>query len=147
MNQIISFSRQTLFTFYFHILLFTEEYSSPCQSPKKELSAITVNDYHHKMLHLRCVRGSKSALEIPPGRNQTERMQVTQITLGKKATGDKHRFCLCFSQDIHPISPTFIKLLFKTVTGSCVDDIERKAVPVIYNTVIEKMLTYCSFEG
>ena len=72
-----------------------------------------------------------------------EHTQVTQKTLKEKATGEKHIIvCLYFSRKIHPISPTFTKLILKTVNGSCVDDIKRKAVPVIYNTVIEKMLTY-----
>ena len=55
--------------------------------------------------------------------------------------------CLYFSRDMHPISPTFINLIFKTVDGSCVYDIKRKAVQVTYNTAIEKMLTHCYFEG
>ena len=47
--------------------------------------------------------------------------------------------CLYFSRDIHPIFPTFIKLIFKAVNENCVDDIKRYAVPVIYNLDIEKM--------
>ena len=86
---------------------------------------------------------------------QTERTQVAQKTLRKKTTGQKHIettreknvVCLYFSRDIHPIFPTFIKLIFKTVNRSCDNNIKKKAVPVIYNTVIENMLTYCCFEG
>ena len=47
---------------------------------------------------------------------------------------------------MHPISPVFINLIFETVNGSCVDRIKRKTVPVIYDTTVEKMLTYCCFE-
>ena len=65
---------------------------------------------------------------------------------GKKASGEKHKVCLYLSRDMHPISPVFINLIFETVNGSCVDRIKRKAVPVIYNTAVEKMLTYCCFE-
>ena len=86
---------------------------------------------------------------------QTERTQVGQKTLRKKTTGQKHIettreknvVCLYFSRDMHPILPTFIKLIFKTVNRSCDNNIKKKAVPVIYNTVIENMLTYCCFEG
>ena len=46
--------------------------------------------------------------------------------------------CLNFSRDIHPIFPTFIKFIFKAVNGTCIDDIKRNALPVIYNRVIEK---------
>ena len=94
------------------------------------------------MFHPKCVWGPTFALEMPPDRIQTERTQVTQKTLSKKA-GKKHIICLYFSRDIHPMSPTFIRLNFKTVNGGCVDDIKRRAVPIIYNTAIEKMLTYC----
>ena len=78
---------------------------------------------------------------------QTERTQVIQNTLMKKATGEKHIVCLYFSCNMHPISPTFIKLIFKTVNGSSVHDIKRKAIPVIYNTVNEKSLPYFCFGG
>ena len=47
-----------------------------------------------------------------------------------KTTGEKHIVCLYFSRDIHPIFLTFIKLIFKAVNESLVDDIKREAVPV-----------------
>ena len=106
---------------------------------------LTTN-YHHKMLHPRCGQGPKSAPEIPPDRTQTERTQVAQKSFRKKAAGEKHIVCLYLSRDIHSIFPTFIKLIFKTVNGSYVGEMKRKAVPVIYNTIIEKMLMYCCFE-
>ena len=78
-----------------------------------------------------------------PDKTQTEHTQVTQKTLTEKATGEKHIIvCLYFSRKIHPISPTFTKLILKTVNGSLRWRHQKKAVPVIYNTVIEKMLTY-----
>ena len=82
------------------------------------------------MLHPRCLWGPKSAPGLPLNRAQREGTQVTQKTLRKKATCEKHMVSLYFSRDIHPISPTFIKLLFETVNGSCVHDIKRKAVLV-----------------
>ena len=54
--------------------------------------------------------GPKSTPEIPPNRTQTGRTQVTQKTLSKKATGEKHIVCLYFSRDMHPITQ-FINLL------------------------------------
>ena len=102
---------------------------------------------HHKMLHPRSVRDPKYSHEVSPERTQTEFAQVTKKTLRKKATGDKHIICLFFSSDIYLISPTFIKLIFKTVNGSCDNDIKRKAVPVIYNTVIEKLECFVVLKG
>ena len=101
----------------------------PAKHPRRNILRLqSMTNYHHKMLHPRCVYGPKQLLR-------------------KKATGEKHTVCLYFSRDIHPIFPTFSKLIFKTVNGICVDDIKRKAVSVIYNMVIGKMLTYCCFEG
>ena len=102
-----------------------------------------MNSYHHKMLHPRCIWGPKPVPEIPPNRTQTE----LKKTLRKKAIGKKHVFCLYLSRDIHPIFSTFIKLNFKTVYGSWNDDIKKRAVQVIYNTIIENMLTHCCFKG
>ena len=101
------------------------------------------------MLHPRSGQGPKSVPEINPDRTQTNRTQVApkklkKETTGKKnikTTGEKHIVCLYFSRDIHPIFPRFIKLIFKAVNESCVADIKREAVPVIYNLGIEKMLT------
>ena len=64
-----------------------------------------------------------------------------------KTAGEKYIVCLYFSRDMQSIFPTFIKLIFKAINGSCAGDTKRKAVPVIYNTVFEKMLTYCWFKG
>ena len=92
-----------------------------------------MNNYHRKVLYPRCVWGPKSTPEIYPDRTQTECTQVTEKTLKKKRTGQNLIVCLYFPRDIYPISLTFIKLIFKIVNGMCVDDIKRKAVPVIYN--------------
>ena len=43
-----------------------------------------------RMLHPRSEYGPISAPEINPDRTQTERTQVTQKALSKKATGEKH---------------------------------------------------------
>ena len=92
------------------------------------------------MLHPSCVPNPAPRC---PRQDSNGTYEVTQKTLTEKATGQKRIIvCLYFSRKIHPISPTFIKLILKTVNGSCVYDIKRKAVQVIYKTVIEKMLTY-----
>ena len=100
----------------------------------------------YKMLHLSCVWGPTSALEIPPDMTQTERTQFTQKTLSKKA-GEKYIVCLYFSRDVHPMSPTFIKLIFKTVNESCVDDIKRRAVPAFYDTAIKNFWCIVDLKG
>ena len=91
-----------------------------------------MNNYHRKMLHPRCVWVPNPPLDTPD-RTQTERTQVTKKTLKKKGTGKNLIVCLYFSRDKHPISLTFVKLIFKTVNGMCVGGIKRKAFPVIYN--------------
>ena len=76
---------------------------------------------------------------------QTERMQFAQKMPRKKPTGEKH-ICLYFSCDIHPILPTFIKLTFKTVHEVALTTSKGRLFQ-LFTTVIEKMLTYCCFEG
>ena len=86
---------------------------------------------------------------------QKDRTQVAQKTLRKKeqvksikkTTGEKHRVSLYFSRDIHPIFPKFLKLIFKAVNANCVDDIKRKPLPVIYNSIMEQMLSIMVLKG
>ena len=74
-----------------------------------------------------------------PDKTQTEHTQVTQKTLTEKATGEKHIIvCLYFSRKIHPISPTFTKLILKTVNGSCVDDIKRRLFQLFTTQLLKK---------
>ena len=118
-------------------------------SPKKEPFAKTVNDkLSPQKAPPQVCTGSQICLWGTPGhRTQSNHTQDFHLMHAKfmsctqGLTGKKHIVCSYFSH--HPIFPTFIKIIFKTVNASCIDNIVRKAFPVVYNTINEKMVAYC----
>ena len=114
-----------------------------------------MTNYQHKKLRPRCAQGPESASEIRPGTKCKRKAHMNIWTsyahsIHAPRPGSnrlKAYNFLYFWRYIHFISPTFLKLIFKTVNGSCVDNIIRKAASVFYISVIEKNLTYCCFEG
>ena len=97
---------------------------------------------------------STAELAIPTGaptneaKVETETQPLTDSrNKNKKMKQEKHITFYTFDAT-YILSPQhFSSLFFKTVNGSCVDNIIRKAASVFYISVIEKNLTYCCFEG